>query len=161
MSLPFGYGCLSISLSRFKGNRAPYRILFKEVFACNSSSLEKRQLYLRKVNPQTLRPSKILIDFQKVLIPQGKISEVQFNFPSSAFAIYDAYSHSYKIEPGEYEIIAGGHCLDDALVLKVTYGTELPEGNYTESLDEYMTLAGLTKRMGSCQRFRKGNVPIP
>ncbi len=167
VAYPFGYGLsyTNFSYQAIKGNRSTLTdnsYLKVSVRVANigpCAGKETVQLYLRKVNPQTLRPSKILIDFQKVLIPQGKISEVQFNFPSSAFAIYDAYSHSYKIEPGEYEIIAGGHCLDDALVLKVTYGTELPEGNYTESLDEYMTLAGLTKRMGSLPTVPKRKRP--
>jgi beta-glucosidase len=167
VAYPFGYG-LSYTEFRYqtiKGNRSTLTEgtnLKVTVSVANVGAMagkETVQLYLRKVNSRIIRPNKVLIDFQKVLIQPGKTAELDFFVPSDAFAVYDEKVHDYIIEPGEYEIIAGGNCLDEPLVFKVFFGKETEAQINPESLDEYMRVEGLAQRMGSLPTIPKRKRP--
>ena len=86
VAYPFGYG-LSYTEFRYqtiKGNRSTLTEgtnLKVTVSVANVGAMagkETVQLYLRKVNSRIIRPNKVLIDFQKVLIQPGKTAELDF-----------------------------------------------------------------------------------
>jgi beta-glucosidase len=65
------------------------------------------QLYVKDVESSVERPEKELKDFYKVLLKPGETKTVYFTLEFRDFAYWDESSSSWKIEPGEFEIIVG------------------------------------------------------
>lgn len=65
------------------------------------------QLYVANKNPSTIRPPKELKAFQKIALNPGESQNVTLNLDSSSFSYYDESASSWKVQPGEYDILVG------------------------------------------------------
>jgi len=68
---------------------------------------EAVQLYIGKAESKIKRADKELKAFKKVNIPAGQTATVTLAIPVKDLAYYDVDSHSWKVEPGEYKLMAG------------------------------------------------------
>ena len=81
---------------------------------------ETVQLYVRDVECCVPRPEKELKGFAKVLLQPGEEKEVSFALTRRAFAFYDTDLHDWRVESGEFEILAGGSSANTPLKATVT-----------------------------------------
>ena len=65
------------------------------------------QLYVAEKNCSLPRPIKELKAFDKVELKQGEKRTVAFELQKDAFAFYNPKSHTWEVEPGEFEICIG------------------------------------------------------
>jgi len=65
------------------------------------------QVYVRDVESAIFRPDKELKEFAKVSLEPGEEKVVSFQLYKRAFAFYDTISKEWKVESGEFEILAG------------------------------------------------------
>ncbi|MFL6575939.1 MAG: glycoside hydrolase family 3 C-terminal domain-containing protein, partial [Povalibacter sp.] len=66
------------------------------------------QLYVRDVVSSITRPVKELKGFRRVTLEPGASSTVEFTLSKSAFAFWNEQMQ-YAVEPGEFQIMAGGN----------------------------------------------------
>lgn len=114
-TFPFGHG-LSYTSFAYGDISAP------EVFARDdekfvvsipvSNSGDRRgketvQLYVRDVKSSVDRPVKELKGFRKVELAPGETGEVTFELDRDALSYFDAGSHQWVMEPGDFEILIG------------------------------------------------------
>lgn len=65
------------------------------------------QVYARKINPDFWRPRKQLIGFQRKIVKANQELGVEMRIDLDQLKYWDEKSQSYKIEPGQYEILVG------------------------------------------------------
>jgi beta-glucosidase len=65
------------------------------------------QLYIREQKPEVPRPEKELKAFAKILLNPGESKKVVFNLPESSFGFWDRVTHSRRVAPGLYDVMAG------------------------------------------------------
>jgi beta-glucosidase len=73
---------------------------------------ETIQLYIGKADSRIQRAEKELKAFKKVNIPVGQTATVTFTIPIKDLGYYDVDTHSWKVEPGEYKLMAGSSSRD-------------------------------------------------
>lgn len=73
------------------------------------------QLYVRDVESTAFRPEKELKGFAKVALEPDEARTITFDLPPRAFAHYDARSHDWVIESGDFEIVVGASSRDHRL----------------------------------------------
>ena len=124
---PFGWG-LSYASFDYGGLRTERRGdggLTVRVEVTNSGSVpgdEVAQLYLRRLSPaETVHPLRKLIGFERLhdLAP-GETREVRFAVDPGDLEIYMESAGRKRIEPGRYQIYAGGSCLDERVCGEIT-----------------------------------------
>ena len=81
---------------------------------------EIAQLYVHDVESTTARPEQELKGFAKIELQPGETKTVRFHLDREAFWYYDASAHAWRVEPGEFEIRAGGSSRDLPLRAGVT-----------------------------------------
>jgi beta-glucosidase len=81
---------------------------------------EVAQLYVAAVAPSVPRPLKELKGFSKVTLAPGESQVVRIRLTSQDLAFWDATTHGWRAEPGEYRILVGGASDEIALEGKVT-----------------------------------------
>jgi len=111
----FGYG-LSYTSFKYSG-LAVAKKLFKPTETITATVKVKNagkyagketvQLYISKADSKIQRAEKELKAFKKINIPVGQTATVTLNIPVKDLAYYDVASHSWKVEPGEYKLLAG------------------------------------------------------
>jgi beta-glucosidase len=69
------------------------------------------QLYVRDKVSSVTRPVKELKGFRRVTLEPGESTTVEFELGKSAFAFWNDRMQ-YVVEPGEFEIMAGGNSVD-------------------------------------------------
>jgi beta-glucosidase len=82
------------------------------------------QLYVRDVEARVRRPAKELKGFAKVVIEPGRTERVQFTLDDRAFAFWDTTSGGWRVEAGEFELLAGASSGD--IRARTTYTREEP-----------------------------------
>ena len=73
---------------------------------------EIAQLYVGDVHASNFRPDKELKGFTKVELEPGQERHVPIQLDRRAFAFYDAHSHTWVVEEGEFEILVGASSRD-------------------------------------------------
>jgi beta-glucosidase len=111
----FGHG-LSYSTFEYtdlKTNSENYSLdddVLVKVEVINTSLIDGKevvQLYVKDLEASVERPMKELKDFQKVYLKAGEKKTVYFTLNKRDFAFWDEKSSSWKVEPGEFEILVG------------------------------------------------------
>ena len=117
---PFGYG---LSYTEFKysnlrlsaGRVATDGSVTVSVEVENTGSRagdEVVQLYTHAMKSRVIRPSKELRGFERISLQPGEKKEVSITVPASKLAYYDVSRHSFVVEPGTYEFMAGASSSD-------------------------------------------------
>jgi beta-glucosidase len=83
---------------------------------------EVAQLYVRDVEASVPRPVKELKGFSRIELAPGESRVVRIRLTAPDFSFWDATTHGWKAEPGEYRILVGGASdratLETTVVLK-------------------------------------------
>jgi len=64
------------------------------------------------VKASVMRPAFELKGFDKKMIAKGKSVEFRVPLNAAAFSYYDAESHGWKVDAGEYKILVGSSSSD-------------------------------------------------
>ena len=120
---PFGFG---LSYSTFKYSNLAVEVLpdgnvkvsFDVTNTGKKDAAEIGQVYVRDVKSSVPRPLKELKGYDKHFVGKGKTVRYSAVLDRYAFSFYDTASHSFKLEGGEFEILAGPSSAD--LPLKAT-----------------------------------------
>lgn len=77
---------------------------------------EIAQLYVHPANSRVTRPEKELKGFKRVSLAPGESCAVDLVLTTQDFAYWNVGEHTWKAEPGEYELLVGG--ASDRIVLQ-------------------------------------------
>ncbi len=125
---PFGYG-MSYTTFAYTGMETdrsdfnedqPLTIRIRVKNTGTRAGRETVQLYVRDVTSSVPRPEKELKGFSKAFLQPGEEKIVEFTLGRRAFAFYDEQIHGWRVETGEFEILAGGSSADTPLKTTVT-----------------------------------------
>lgn len=122
---PFGYG-LSYTTFRYSGIsvvKAAENKVVVEFDVTNTGRMdawETAQVYVSDVESSVVRPEKELKGYEKVYIRKGETVRVKVELGEDAFAFYDVCEGAFKIEAGEFNIMAGPSSAELPLNAKVT-----------------------------------------
>lgn len=78
----------------------------------NRAGKEIVQLYVRDVESSVIRPEKELKGFAKVELQPGEEKAVSFALDKRSFAFYDVALKDWRVETGEFELLAGSSSAD-------------------------------------------------
>ncbi len=124
---PFGYGLsyTTFAYTNIKTSAASINdneILTVEVTVKNTGKVEGKeivQLYVHDQGTEVLRPVKELKHFAKISLKPGEEKTIKFELGFRDFAFYDAAVHDWVINPGNFDILAGGSSVNLPLVKTV------------------------------------------
>ena len=112
---PFGFGlsytnfiCSDISIDKkeyFSGEPVRVRVTVQNTGALEGADVV--QLYVSDKESTFPRPVKELKAFEKIHLTPGEKKVVEFELHKDAFAFYNPISHSWEVEPGDFEICIG------------------------------------------------------
>jgi beta-glucosidase len=125
---PFGFG-LSYTTFQFRnvavapkgGAAGPAHTVSFDV--ANTGALAGAavaQVYVAPVDPKVARPPKELKGFVKVPLAPGGVQRVSVDLDARAFSYWDAASHQWTADPGDYEILVGSSSADTPLKTTIT-----------------------------------------
>ncbi|MDE7127864.1 MAG: glycoside hydrolase family 3 C-terminal domain-containing protein, partial [Bacteroidales bacterium] len=80
------------------------------------------QVYVSDCESSVKRPVKELKGYAKVFLRRGETRRVSIVLGPDAFAFYDVGLHGFRVEPGEFDIMAGGSSSDLPLSCRVYVG---------------------------------------
>jgi beta-glucosidase len=86
------------------------------------------QLYIHEKRPKVVRPEKELKAFSKVALQPGEEKVVSFHLTNRDFAYFDSLRHDWVVNPGKFDILAGGSSRD--LPLGQTIDVEASEQHH-------------------------------
>ncbi len=123
----FGYGLsyTNFQYSGLKTSKTNYRStesIIATVSIKNTGKYagkETVQLYVSKSNSIVDRAEKELKGFKKVMIAPGTTATVTLTIPVKDLAYYDVKTSQWRIEPGEYKLLAGTSSKDIKEALKI------------------------------------------
>ncbi|AQW98656.1 glycoside hydrolase family 3 C-terminal domain-containing protein [Elizabethkingia anophelis] len=78
------------------------------------------QLYISDLKSSVPRPVKELKGFEKINLKPGEQKEVSFTIDKSALSFFDAATHQWVAEPGEFEALVGASSSDIKTKVKFT-----------------------------------------
>ena len=112
---PFGFGLsytnfLFSDIATDKKEYATGEVVRVRVALQNTGSVdgaEVIQLYVSDKHSTLPRPVKELKEFEKVQLTSGEKKVVEFELPKDAFSYYHPTSHSWQVDPGEFELCIG------------------------------------------------------
>ncbi|HFK5544296.1 TPA: glycoside hydrolase family 3 C-terminal domain-containing protein [Elizabethkingia anophelis] len=78
------------------------------------------QLYISDLKSSVPRPIKELKGFEKINLKPGEQKEVSFTIDKSALSFFDAATHQWVAEPGEFEALVGTSSSDIKTKMKFT-----------------------------------------
>ncbi|CAI9685318.1 glycoside hydrolase family 3 C-terminal domain-containing protein [Elizabethkingia anophelis] len=81
---------------------------------------EVAQLYISDLKSSVPRPVKELKGFEKINLKPGDQKEVSFTIDKSALSFFDAATHQWLAEPGEFEALVGASSSDIKTKMKFT-----------------------------------------
>ena len=109
---PFGYGLTysdfdfsNLSVSEDKDDSVNVKFYIKNVGDRKAS--EVVQVYVKDLESNIAQPDLALKGFEKITLKPGERKEINITLNRDAFSYYDVDSHSFKIEPGEFQILVG------------------------------------------------------
>ena len=122
---PFGYG---LSYTDFEYSGLELAVLpdgrvsvsFDVRNTGKSDGAETAQVYVRDVESSVPRPEKELKGFEKVFLKKGESKRVEIILDSEAFEFFDLDEGRFRMEAGEFEILAGSSSADADLALRDT-----------------------------------------
>ncbi|MFX1253109.1 MAG: glycoside hydrolase family 3 C-terminal domain-containing protein [Promethearchaeota archaeon] len=79
------------------------------------------QIYAEDMECSVERPPKELIGFSKVNLKPNETKNVKINVKAKDLAFYDISTHSWKVEPGNFDILIGSSSRDIHLKKAITY----------------------------------------
>lgn len=122
---PFGYGLsyTSFSYSNLEitplgGNK--FTVSFEIENTGSRAGKEIAQVYVKDVECSVDRPEKELKGFVKVALAPKEKKKVSVTLTDEAFRFYSVAEKSWKIEPGEFQIMVGSSVRDIKLQSKIT-----------------------------------------
>jgi beta-glucosidase len=83
------------------------------------------QLYVRELSPSVPRPEKELAAFAKVWLEPGETRRVELELPPRGFAFWDVVDHDWRVNPGEFELLAGSSSRDIRARQRIVLQTKL------------------------------------
>ena len=101
----FGYKNLSVSPSNSGDSLAT--VSFDVTNTGDRAGAEVAQVYVGDRHASVPRPFKELKGFAKVQLAPGETKHVSVQLDRRAFSYYDAKSHQWKAEPGDFEVLVG------------------------------------------------------
>ena len=108
---PFGYGLsyttFDISGVTVKRAGEGFKVSATVKNTGSVAGAEVVQLYVSDVESSVERPVKELKGFQKVYLQPGESRKVQFTLDRRALSFFDANSHAWVAEPGEFRALVG------------------------------------------------------
>ena len=118
---PFGFGLCYTSYA-YSDLRVAARAdrLDVRVKVSNTGSRDGEdvvQVYVGLPGTRVERQKKLLKGFEKVTIPAGSTAEVALSIPLDDSRYYDEQEHAWRLEPGDYQVMAGSSS-DEAALLK-------------------------------------------
>lgn len=87
---------------------------------------EAIQLYARDVDSSVIRPQKELKGFEKVELQPGEEKTVTFPLTKRAFAFYDTDMKDWRVESGDFVVLAGDSSRNIALRTAVRVNSTIP-----------------------------------
>ena len=102
----FRHGPLQLS----RGEIAPDGSLVARIDVTNTGTRagdEVVQLYTRALKPTVVRPSRELRAFARVSLQPGETRTVTFPLSATQLAFWDETLHTFRTEPGPYQLLAG------------------------------------------------------
>ncbi|MFE6338095.1 glycoside hydrolase family 3 C-terminal domain-containing protein [Streptomyces sp. NPDC057798] len=125
---PFGHG-LSYASFSYAGLTAhvaedAVRVSFTVTNTGRRTAAEVAQLYSRAVDPSVPRPRRELLAHRRVTLAPGERTRIDFDVPLSAFAFWDVAHGRWHLDPGPYDLMAGGSSEDIRLRTTVTLAGE-------------------------------------
>lgn len=121
---PFGYGLsyASFDYSDMSVEKSDdgFDVHFTVRNTGSMAAKETAQLYVAPVNPSVARPAKELKGYGKKLIAPGASESYTIHLGPDAFSYYDVSSHSWKVDSGDYYLLAGASSADIRLAVKVS-----------------------------------------
>ena len=119
---PFGFGLsyTSFSYSNISVEKVVdgVEVSFDVTNTGKKDAMETAQVYVHDVASSVLRPYKELKGFDKKMVQKGKTVRFSVTLGPDAFSFYDVTTGSFKLEPGDFEILVGPSSAD--LPLKTT-----------------------------------------
>jgi len=122
---PFGFG---LSYTIFKYGKLKVRkygkIVTGRVTITNigqADGSEVVQFYVKPLRPGIFRPVHELKGFKKIFLKKGQFHEVDFIMHQDAFSYFDAKSHNWRVDKGNYVIEAASSSRDIRSSVKITY----------------------------------------
>ena len=108
---PFGYGLsyttFDISGVTVKRAGEGFKVSATVKNTGSVAGAEVLQLYVSDVESSVERPVKELKGFEKVYLQPGESRKVQFTLDRRALSFFDADSHAWVAEPGEFRALVG------------------------------------------------------
>lgn len=109
---PFGFG-LSYTTFAYSNLRVEktsdkeVTVSFDVTNTGEMAASEVAQVYVHDVQCSVPRPYKELKGYDKVFLKRGETRRLSIRLQEDAFSFYDVDSHSFKFEPGEFQILVG------------------------------------------------------
>jgi len=123
-TFPFGFG-LSYTSFFYSGLHVDkeindtYKVTVKVKNTGKVAGAEVVQLYVADDHSHLPRPVKELKGFARVTLEPGQEKEVTMHLNSRSFAYYDVTGKKWKVEPGNFEIMAGSSSADIRIKTKL------------------------------------------
>ena len=108
---PFGHGLsyttFELSDARVKRSGDGWKVSARIKNTGEVAGAEVVQLYIRDTEASVARPSKELKGFEKVYLQPGESRSLQFTLTRDDLSFFDAASHAWVAEPGEFHVLLG------------------------------------------------------
>ena len=108
---PFGHGLsyttFELSDARVKRSGDGWKVSARIKNTGEVAGAEVVQLYIRDTEASVARPSKELKGFEKVYLHPGESRSLQFTLTRDDLSFFDAASHAWVAEPGEFHVLLG------------------------------------------------------
>ncbi len=120
---PFGYGLSYTGFAysdlrvKLDGTRCKAEFTLSNIGDCDGA--EVSQVYVRTINSQVEKPEKELRGFAKTFLKAGQTKWITVELDRRAFDHYDAQTHAWVTDPGEYEILVAENAQSVCLRAKV------------------------------------------
>ena len=115
---PFGHGLsyttFGINNEKMVMNNGMPAVTVEVTNTGNRAGAQVIQLYVQDVKASVDRPVKELKAFQKVFLQPGETQIVTLSLNERAFQFYDEATHSWKAEPGKFNLLIGTSSKDIA-----------------------------------------------
>lgn len=119
---PFGYGLSYTSFEysdiKVSGSGDEYLVTFNVKNTGKVAGAEVAQVYVTDNECSVVRPVKELKGFEKVYLKPGETKKVCVRLAEEAFRYFDAFTHRFVVEPGEFTVSVGSSSADIRLKTK-------------------------------------------
>ena len=155
---PFGFGLSYTQFAYENLTVADDGIRFTLRNIGDTAGAEIVQLYIGKKDSSLLRPAKELKGFKKVYLHPGQAQTVFIPFDEYSFRVFDATSHSWQVEAGDYQVYLGASVDDIRLSQTIQrVGSRLTTDLPAESI--YHTLAFKQAHLADFEQLYGQKVP--